>query len=181
MLHCNPIVIYCNFTYNSTSSSGCGMYNVLSNPTITHCNFTSNSILSLGNGGWMSNLGSSPLISHCNFTSNKAGHWGGGIHYRTCINPTVIHCTFIGNQATQGNALTFSLSRSEGNSPDARARSCLNRDTSLVPNRGERSTSWLRSAQLIQSRSRKTLGFKTPYEVFYNGSRFKTSRVALGS
>jgi len=33
----------------------------------------------------------------------------------------------------------------------------------------------------LNHRPRKTLGFKTPYEVFCNGSRFKTSRVALGS
>lgn len=33
----------------------------------------------------------------------------------------------------------------------------------------------------LNHRPRKTLGFKTPYEVFYNGSRFKTSRVALMS
>ncbi len=33
----------------------------------------------------------------------------------------------------------------------------------------------------LNHRPRKTLGFKTPYEVFCNSSRFKTSRVALGS
>jgi IS30 family transposase len=33
----------------------------------------------------------------------------------------------------------------------------------------------------LNHRPRKTLGFKTPYEVFCNDSRFKTSRVALGS
>ena len=33
----------------------------------------------------------------------------------------------------------------------------------------------------LNNRPRKTLGFKTPYEVFCNGSRFKTARVALGS
>lgn len=33
----------------------------------------------------------------------------------------------------------------------------------------------------LNHRPRKTLGFKTPYELFCNGSRFKTSRVALGS
>jgi IS30 family transposase len=33
----------------------------------------------------------------------------------------------------------------------------------------------------LNHRPRKTLGFKTPYEVFCNGSRFKTLRVALGS
>jgi IS30 family transposase len=33
----------------------------------------------------------------------------------------------------------------------------------------------------LNHRPRKTLGFKTPYEVFCNGSRFKSSRVALGS
>ena len=33
----------------------------------------------------------------------------------------------------------------------------------------------------LNHRPRKTLGFKTPYEVFCNGSRFITSRVALGS
>jgi IS30 family transposase len=33
----------------------------------------------------------------------------------------------------------------------------------------------------LNHRPKKNLGFKTPYEVFCNGSRFKTSRVALGS
>jgi hypothetical protein len=33
----------------------------------------------------------------------------------------------------------------------------------------------------LNHRPRKTLGFKTPYEVFCNGSQFKTTRVALGS
>jgi IS30 family transposase len=33
----------------------------------------------------------------------------------------------------------------------------------------------------LNHRPRKTLGFKTPYELFCNGSRFKTTRVALGS
>ncbi len=33
----------------------------------------------------------------------------------------------------------------------------------------------------LNHRPRKTLGFKTPYEVFCNSSRFKTTRVALGS
>lgn len=33
----------------------------------------------------------------------------------------------------------------------------------------------------LNHRPRKTLGFKTPYEVFCNRSRFKTARVALGS
>ena len=33
----------------------------------------------------------------------------------------------------------------------------------------------------LNNRPRKTLGFKTPYEVFYNRSRFKSARVALGS
>ena len=33
----------------------------------------------------------------------------------------------------------------------------------------------------LNHRPRKTLGFKTPYEVFCNSSRFKTARVALGS
>jgi len=33
----------------------------------------------------------------------------------------------------------------------------------------------------LNHRPRKTLGFKTPYEVFCNNSRFITSRVALGS
>ena len=33
----------------------------------------------------------------------------------------------------------------------------------------------------LNHRPRKTLGFKTPYEVFCNNSRFKNSRVALGS
>jgi IS30 family transposase len=33
----------------------------------------------------------------------------------------------------------------------------------------------------LNHRPRKTLGFKTPYEVFCNGSRFKNTRVALGS
>ena len=33
----------------------------------------------------------------------------------------------------------------------------------------------------LNHRPRKTLGFKTPYEVFCNSSRFKTSRVVLGS
>lgn len=33
----------------------------------------------------------------------------------------------------------------------------------------------------LNHRPRKTLGFKTPYEVFCNNARFKTSRVALGS
>ena len=33
----------------------------------------------------------------------------------------------------------------------------------------------------LNHRPRKTLGFKTPYEVFCNNSRFKIARVALGS
>jgi len=33
----------------------------------------------------------------------------------------------------------------------------------------------------LNHRPRKTLGFKTPFEVFFHHSRFKTARVALGS
>jgi predicted outer membrane repeat protein len=50
-------------------------------------------------GGGLLNVGVSPLIAHCSFAGNSAG-WGGAISNRSGASPRIHDCTFAGNTAT---------------------------------------------------------------------------------
>lgn len=109
----SPTIANCIFT-NNTARSGGGMYNDTANPVISNCIFSNNIATSNGNslGGAVGNYNSSPLITNSNFINNKAvgaiSSSGGALYSSYGSNPTIIGCTFKGNNAQSGGAINNS-------------------------------------------------------------------------
>ncbi len=53
-------------------------------------------------GGGLQNLSASPTIAHCTFMGNSATENGGAVHDLGPSAPTFIDCTFVGNSAGNG-------------------------------------------------------------------------------
>ena len=103
----------CSFTSNTAVENGGAMFNSLADPTLTDCDFDQNSTK---NGGGIYNTGSSPDLLRCTFTSNMATFSGGGVFgkvdFKTATDiPSNVEyedCTFTGNQANRGGAVSNS-------------------------------------------------------------------------
>ena len=96
-LNSSPMVKDCNFTTNSVTGDGGGIYNN-SSPTVTNCSFITNNAVWAG-GGMDNRNSSNPTVADCTFSQNTAGTNGGGLENYTGSNPTVTNCTFISNSA----------------------------------------------------------------------------------
>ena len=92
-------------TGGSGTFNGGGMENYASAPTVANCIFTGNSA---ERGGGMCNTYASPTVIDCAFLDNAADDGGGLCNYYSCY-PTVIGCTFEGNDAVyRGGGLNAS-------------------------------------------------------------------------
>ncbi len=90
----SPIVTYCVFYDNHSTTNGGGMLiNLISNPTVEHCTFSGNTAFS--EGGGIYNYVSSPLLVECTFDGNDANHSGG--IYNLGSSPRIDDCTFVGS------------------------------------------------------------------------------------
>ena len=111
--------INCKFIGNeakggSPANGGGGLFNASSSPTLTDCEFYQNSAVSGGGGIWNEKdfegdppvLPSSPLLTDCDFVENSAGSssgtGGGGMWNQDSSSPSVVGCTFRGNQVADG-------------------------------------------------------------------------------
>jgi parallel beta-helix repeat protein len=108
----SPSVTNCNFSTNSVTGDGGGMYNKQwSSPTVPNCSFTGNSAAYAG-GGMDNRYDSSPIVVDCTFSQNTAGTDGGGMENNTRSNPTVINCLFTENTATSSGGGLSNLNTS---------------------------------------------------------------------
>ena len=107
----NILVEDCLFTGNSTVIEGGALYNsdVGSGDrgmTIRSCTFSGNRThddahvtdVNKGSGGAVYNGVSSPTLVNCTFTGNEA-KYGGALFNRTGSYPLLLNCTFLGNKA----------------------------------------------------------------------------------
>jgi predicted outer membrane repeat protein len=106
--HDGQTIADCNFTENSAINGG-GMYNESDSLTMTDCNFTENSASE--DGGGIYAYGNNGTITGCIFTKNSANTQGGGMAnsdysdvFRRRL--TVTNCTFSGNSADYGGAMS---------------------------------------------------------------------------
>ncbi len=104
----DPTLIDCTFSGNKTTGgAGGGMLNSDCDPVLIRCAFSGNA--AVGNssyGGGMSSAGS-PILTDCTFTENSASGYagyGGGIS-NSVGSPSLINCTFEGNQARIGGGI----------------------------------------------------------------------------
>ena len=108
----NILVEDCLFTGNSTVIEGGAMYNSEvggggRGMTIRSCTFSGNRTYddahvtdpNKGSGGAVYNGVSSPTLVNCTFTGNEA-KYGGALFNRTGSYPLLLNCTFLGNKAT---------------------------------------------------------------------------------
>jgi len=94
-------LVNCIFRQNSAEEGG-GVYNHGS-PILLNCMFSGN----LGaRGGGMYCYSGSARITNCIFTENTAQNEGGGMYTDAFSSPTVANCTFAGNSAPNGTALS---------------------------------------------------------------------------
>jgi hypothetical protein len=96
----SPTIINCVFADNSASLTGGGIANVKnSTPTLINCIFQNNS--SNWIAGAIRNHTSSPLLINCLFIDNSAVTAGGAMqNENNRSNPTLINCTFSGNNSS---------------------------------------------------------------------------------
>ncbi|HEX2971648.1 MAG TPA: right-handed parallel beta-helix repeat-containing protein, partial [Tepidisphaeraceae bacterium] len=94
--------------YPSPNNAGGGMYNASGSPTIRNCIFRGNS--SSWYGGGMANDASSPRTTNCVFSNNNASTSGGGVYNVASSSPVLDNCTFSGNSANSGSAISYSSS-----------------------------------------------------------------------
>ncbi len=93
----SPTVSNCTFRANAAKTGG-GMANRNgSSPTLTACVFLHNMVFN-GSGGGMFNDDSSPTLADCSIQENWALNGGGMANYGGS-SPTLVNCTFIGNEA----------------------------------------------------------------------------------
>ena len=116
----NPVLNNCLFKGNSTDyHPGGGMSNEDSGPTLNKCGFIGNaggierqSLHAVGGG--VNNSKSTPVFTSCSFIGNSAGKeasGSGGAISSICSDLTLRNCTFAGNVAARGCALSCYLSR----------------------------------------------------------------------
>lgn len=106
----SPTVKNCTFRANSCAYTGGAMFNSnSSNPTLSNCTFSGN--WAGLRGGAMINNNSGPSLTNCRFRGNSAGLMSGGIHNFRNSSPVLINCVFSGNRADgYGGAMLNSMS-----------------------------------------------------------------------
>jgi hypothetical protein len=107
----DPTLVGCVFERNMATGFdaeyyGAGMANIRSNPTLTDCSFIENSAEYSAGGAIANDEGSNMSLTHCTFSGNKA-ECGGAISNGES-RPMLLRCTFIGNSASNfgGGMLT---------------------------------------------------------------------------
>jgi len=100
----SPSIINCTLSANSASWTGGAIYNHNSSPTFTNCIFSRNHSTWIGGG--MYNSESNPTLNNCVFTSNTVVFDGGGMANWQDSNSRLSNCTFSGNRANFGGAVS---------------------------------------------------------------------------
>ena len=79
----------------------------VSSPTIRGCIFTENGLATVGSAVFI--VSGSPRIEHCLFMGNTAVEYGGAImwDYTSYARGEIVNCTFYGNRAYMGAAVTL--------------------------------------------------------------------------
>jgi hypothetical protein len=98
----SPTLVNCTFSANMASDGG-GMANWFSSPTVTGCTFNGNWAYF---GGGMCDFEANTTLSNCVLDRNQADIGGGGINSSHTLGLTMDHCTFAGNWAEEGAALS---------------------------------------------------------------------------
>lgn len=107
----SPTFTGCTFTTNTSAVNGGAIFNSASDAVLNDCSFIQNSA---DEGGGLFNIGSSPVLTDCTFTENSARLDGGAVFSRNDVstspsnpsNPEYDSCTFDGNTANNGGALS---------------------------------------------------------------------------
>jgi hypothetical protein len=123
----DPILSNCIVKGNSAVFAG-GMYNRAfdgyAEPVLVGCNFSQN--LAKQDGGGMYNDYSWPTLINCIFSSNSAAQTGGGVANRDGSDVRMVNCTFVGNSAGKGRAVSFDSDEPPHQYPsDAELRNCI--------------------------------------------------------
>jgi len=100
---CAPIITHCDFSSNTATTSGGGIYNYTdSTARIENCRFENNTAEW---GGGIYNRYGRPTIVSCDFLTNGAMTSGGGIYSCNSSHPNIVSCYFRSNSATYGGGL----------------------------------------------------------------------------
>jgi len=124
------LVERCQFTSNTSPTSGPGLYVSGATADVLDCEFTANLAFDHGGATSVSNYGSA-TYERCTFRNNVAGGDGGAIR-AVFATLTTIDCVFIGNSSYVGSAIlghksntTMSNCTFDGNSSDIYEGACL--------------------------------------------------------
>lgn len=96
-------VTRCTFTSNTAGSSGGALYIYGVRATIAASTFTTNSADK--DGGALYNYRADGTIDSCLFVGNTAAGAGGALQNLYNSSPTIVHCTFVANDAPNGGAV----------------------------------------------------------------------------
>ena len=104
----------CTFNGNIAATSGGGIINAFgANLTLADCNFTENNAR-WGGGIYFQTDSTTASMSNTDFYSNIAENNGGAFTFFAAIDMNIDSCSFIGNQADFGGAISVSESVADG-------------------------------------------------------------------
>jgi len=116
----SPTLRHCYFIENivfsgDVTSHGGGMFNINSHPTLTKCVFRHNVVTGFDDeyyGGGMCNYNSNPTLTDCSFIDNSAEYSRGGAMFNyDKSGPVLMGCSFQGNKAISGGAISGGKSK----------------------------------------------------------------------
>eukprot|EP00736_Rhodelphis_marinus_P006774 Rmarinus@m.24909 len=94
----------CSFVSNSGGSVGGFYADFVSNLLMTDCTFLQNSATASAGALFLADV--SGGVENCNFTANEASNFGGALQFSSPMNAYFQGCTFEGNVAQYGGALS---------------------------------------------------------------------------